>query len=153
MPRHGSIAIDRKAPPFDEFKSIRWLASARSGQHSHERARHHLYVGTGKKRPVDVLIKVTSKPGRVYEQDLENEIATLGTINRELPDSRYFPCCRTRAPRDGRLYLVMSLFDEFPLATTIGAEPARPARRALWRPSRSHGRSRKSIASRFFTSI
>ena len=125
LPRQGSIAIDRKAPPFDEFKSIRWLASARSGQHSHERARHHLYVGTGKKRPVDVLIKVTSKPGRVYEQDLENEIATLGTINRELPDSRYFPHVYKHGHLgDGRLYLVMSLFDEFPLATTVGAEPA-----------------------------
>ncbi len=81
--------------------------------------------GPGKKHPVDVLIKVTSKPGRVYEQDLENEIATLGTINRELPDSRYFPhVYRHGHLGDGRLYLVMSLFDEFPLATTIGTEPA-----------------------------
>jgi serine/threonine protein kinase len=125
VPSHDSVAIDRKAPPFDEFKGIRWLAPARSGQRSHEHVRHHLYVGIGKKNPVNVLIKVTSKPGRVYEQDLENEIATLATINRELPDSRYFPLAYGHGHlEDGRLYLVMSLFDEFPLATTIGTDPA-----------------------------
>jgi hypothetical protein len=52
-----------------------------------------------------------------------NEIATLATINRELPDSRYFPLLwdHGRLP-DGRIFLIMSLFDEWPLATTIGPE-------------------------------
>jgi serine/threonine-protein kinase len=53
-----------------------------------------------------------------------NEIASLSTINRELPDSPYFPVI-TRHGRlpGGRVYLITSLFDELPLATTIGAEP------------------------------
>ena len=54
-------------------------------------ARHQLYVARDKRSRANVLIKVTSKPGLVYEQDLTNEIASLSTINRELPDSRYFP--------------------------------------------------------------
>lgn len=70
-----------------------------------------------------MLIKVTSKPGLVYEQDLTNEIASLSTINRELPDSRYFPVLGEHGRlRDSRVYLTMSHFDEWPLATTIGSE-------------------------------
>jgi serine/threonine protein kinase len=48
---------------------------------------------------------------------------TLSTINRELPDSRHFPLLwdHGRLP-DGRVFLIMSLFDEWPLATTIGPE-------------------------------
>ena len=70
-----------------------------------------------------MLIKVTSKPGLVYEQDLTNEIASLSSINRELPDSRYFPVLGEHGRlRDGRVYLTMSHFDEWPLATTIGPE-------------------------------
>ena len=77
---------------------------------------------------MDLLIKVNAKPGRVYEQDLDNEISSLTTINRELPDSRQFPFIHDHGRLgDGRLYLVTSLFDEFPLATTIGEEPE-PAR-------------------------
>jgi serine/threonine protein kinase len=70
-----------------------------------------------------LLIKITSKPGLVYERDLTNEIASLSTINRELPDSPYFPVLGEHGHlRDGRLYLTMSLFDEWPLATAIGVE-------------------------------
>ena len=70
-----------------------------------------------------MLIKVTSKPGLVYERDLTNEFATLSTVNRELPESRYFPAIGERGRlHDGRVYLTMSCFDEWPLATTIGAE-------------------------------
>lgn len=123
MPGQDPVAIDRKAPPFDKYKGVGWLAPARSGRHAHEQGRHQLYVGTGRDNPVRVLIKVTSKAGLVYERDLGNEIATLETINRELPDSRYFPFAYEHGHLDdGRLYLVMSLFDEFPLATTVGAE-------------------------------
>lgn len=125
MPGQDPVAIDRKAPPFDKYKGIRWLASDRSGRHSHEHGRHQLYVGTGKDNPVHVLIKVTSKPGLVYERNLGNEIATLETINRELPDSRHFPFVYEHGYlHDGRRYLIMSLFDEFPLATIVGAERA-----------------------------
>jgi serine/threonine protein kinase len=120
-----SLAIDRKAAPFDKYKGLRWLAADRSGRDSPEHGRHQLYVGTGKDNPVHVLIKVTSRPGLVYERDLANEIATLETINRELPDSRAFPFVHEHGRlADGRLFLVMSLFDEFPLATIVGEDPA-----------------------------
>ena len=80
-----------KAPPFDRFESIRRLATARSGHASPELARHQLYVGRDKRSQGNVLIKLSTKPGLVYQSNLLNEIATLSTINRELPDSRYFP--------------------------------------------------------------
>jgi serine/threonine protein kinase len=124
VPSQNPIAIDRTSAPFDRYRGIRWLAPARSGHDSHEHARHQLYVGTGKDNPVHVLIKVTSKPGLVYERDLGNEIATLDTINRDLPASRYFPFVYEHGHLDdGRLYLIMSLFDEFPLATIVNTEP------------------------------
>jgi serine/threonine protein kinase len=126
---HGvPIDIDCKSPPFDQFRSIRWLAAARSGREYGEHTRHQLYVARDKRSRANVLIKVTSKPGLVYEQDLTNEIASLSTINRELPDSRYFPVLGEHGRlRDSRVYLTMSCFDEWPLATSIGSEPI-PAR-------------------------
>src|SRR5262249_46471867 len=102
----------------------------RSGHASEEHARHQLYVARDKRSRANVLVKVTSKPGLVYEQDLANEIASLSTINRDLPDSRYFPVLTDHGRlRDDRIYLVMSLFSEGPLATTISSEriPAREA--------------------------
>jgi serine/threonine protein kinase len=122
------IDIDYKSPPFDQFKSVQRLATNRSGHASIEHVRHHLYVGREKRNPVSVLIKLTSRPGLVYQHNLTNEIASLSTINRELPDSRYFPVVQEHGQlRDGRVYLITSLFDEFPLAASIGTErmPAR----------------------------
>ena len=128
MSHSAPIDIDCKSPPFDQFGNIQWLAAARSGHASAEHARHQLYVARDKRSRANVLIKVTSKPGLVYEQNLTNEIASLSTINRELPDSKYFPVLgRHGRLRDDRVYLTMSRFDEWPLATTIGSEriPAR----------------------------
>jgi serine/threonine protein kinase len=128
MSHNAPIDIDCKSPPFDQFTSIHWLAAARSGHTPREHTRHQLYVARDKRTRANVLIKVTSKAGLVYEQDLTNEIAILSTINRELPDSRYFPVLGEHGRlRDGRVYLTMSCFDEWPLATTIGSEriPAR----------------------------
>ncbi|MEO8070676.1 MAG: hypothetical protein ABI652_04695 [Acidobacteriota bacterium] len=123
MPNTPLLGIDGSLPPFDHLKNIQWLAAARSGHRSPTHARHQLYVGREKQNPVSVLIKVTSKPGLVYEHDLGNEISSLSTINSALPDSRYFPVIHDHGRlRDGRLYLISSLFDEFPLATTIGAD-------------------------------
>jgi serine/threonine protein kinase len=122
------IAVDRTAPPFDRFTSIQWLAPVRSGRRSAEHARHHLFVGRDRVSRADLLIKLTSKPGLVYQRDLENEIASLTTINQSLPDSRAFPIVDDHGQlRDGRVYLVTSFFAELPLATVIGAErvPAR----------------------------
>src|SRR5262245_12800932 len=117
------IDVDGKSPPFDELAGVRWLATARSGQASREHARHQLYVGRDKRSRTNVLVKVTSKPGLVYEQELTNEIASLSTINRALPDSRHFPLLWKHGRlHDDRVYLVMSLFDEWPLATTIGPD-------------------------------
>ena len=59
----------------------------------------------------------------VYEQNLINEMASLTTINRELPHSRHFPVLGEHGRlADGRVYLTMSLFDEWPLATAVGSE-------------------------------
>ena len=106
MSHIAPIDIDCKSPPFDQFRSIHRLAAARSGHAVGEHGRHQLYVARDKRSWANVLIKVTSKPGLVYEQDLTNEIASLSTINRELPDSQYFPVLEEHGRlRDGRVYL------------------------------------------------
>src|SRR3954469_12694712 len=125
MPPRDSTDIDFAAPPFDHFKNIERLGTDRSGRSTAEHARHHLFIGRDRRTAANLLIKLTSKPGLIYQTNLSNEIATLTTINRELPDSRHFPFVHEhgRLP-DGRVYLAMSLFDELPLATAIGAERA-----------------------------
>ena len=128
MARTSTTDTSAKLPAFDRFKSLRRLSTDRSGHASPETARHQLYVGRDRRSQGNVLIKVSSKPGLVYQNNLINEIATLSTINRELPDSRYFPFVVEHGRMsDGRIYLAMSLFDELPLAMTIGPEPV-PAR-------------------------
>jgi serine/threonine protein kinase len=123
MPRRDQNDIDGKSPPFDQFKSIQPLATNRSGHRSVEHARHRLYVARDKRSRTSVLIKLTSKPGLVYQDSLANEIASLSTINHELPDSRYFPILGEHGHLpDGRVYLITSLFDELPLATSISPE-------------------------------
>ena len=112
-----------QSPPFKRFASLQRLGADRSGHASVEHVRHQLYVGRDTRTRADALIKVTTKPGLVYEQNLANEIATLTTINRELPDSRSFPLLWDHGRlADGRVFLIMSLFAEWPLATTIGPE-------------------------------
>ena len=82
-----------------------------------------MYVGRDRQTRLHLLVKLATRPGKVYQSDLENEIATLTTINRELPDSRYFPVIDDHGHRsDGRVYLVSTFFDEPPLATAIGTE-------------------------------
>jgi serine/threonine protein kinase len=123
MPGDAPIDIDTRSPPFDRFGGLHRLAAARSGHASEQHARHQLYVARDRQSRANVLIKVTSKPGRVYEQNLTNEIASLTTINRQLPDSRYFPVLGEHGRLgDGRVYLTVSLFDEWPLATAVGSE-------------------------------
>jgi serine/threonine protein kinase len=102
---------------------VRRLSPDRSGHGSSEHVRHQLYVGRDKETRADVLLKVTTRPGLVYEQNLANEMAALSSINRHLPDSRSFPLLLDHGRlADGRLFLIMSLFAELPLATTIGPE-------------------------------
>ena len=117
--------LDRylRSAPFKRFGSIQRLGPDRSGHASVEHVRHQLYVGRDTRTRANALIKVLTKPGLVYEHNLTNEIALLSTINRELPDSRDFPLLwdHGRLP-DGRVFLIMSLFDEWPLATTIGPQ-------------------------------
>jgi serine/threonine protein kinase len=124
MPRIDSaIDFDPKAPPFDQIKGIHRLAQDRRGHVSVETARHHLYVGNDKRSNTSVLIKLTSRPGLVYQDNLKNEIASLSTINRSLPDSQHFPLMREHGRLgDGRVYLIASFFLELPLATAIGKE-------------------------------
>jgi len=122
------IDVDSTSPPFDQFKGIQWLARDRSGHGSAGHARHHLYVARDKHGPARVLIKLSVKPGLIYQANLANEIASLSTINRELPALRYFPIVKDHGTlRDGRVYLITTLFQEFPLSTAIGTEriPAR----------------------------
>jgi len=123
MSDSAPLGIDAKSPPFDQFRGIHRLAAARRGHASAAHARHQLYAARDKRSQANVLIKVTSRPGRVYEHDLVNEIASLTTINRELPDSRHFPVLVEHGRlRDRRAYLATSFFDEWPLATAIGPE-------------------------------
>ena len=124
MPRIDStIDFDAKSPPFDQFKGLHRLGRDRRGDVSAESARHHLYVATDKHSNTSVLIKVTSRPGLTYQENLKNEIATLLTINRSLPESRYFPVIREHGKlRDSRIYIIESFFLELPLATAIGKE-------------------------------
>jgi serine/threonine-protein kinase len=120
--------IDRGAPPFDRFRGLHHLSSERSGHASIDHVRHRLYAGRDKRTNANMLIKLSAKPGLVYQQPLANEIASLTTINRELARSRYFPLLDDHGQlRDGRRYLVITLFDELPLETVIGPEriPAR----------------------------
>jgi serine/threonine protein kinase len=117
-----------QSAPFKRFRSIQRLGPDRSGHASVEHVRHQLYVGRDTASHADALIKVTTKPGLVYQQNLTNEIATLSTVNRQLPDSRYFPLLWDHGRlSDGRAFLITSLFSEWPLATTIGPE-RRPER-------------------------
>jgi serine/threonine protein kinase len=121
MASRDTIGIDGKAPPFDQFAQIRWIDPERNAHRSPEHVRHQLYVARPKSNPINVLIKVAAKPGAVYQKDLSNEISTLTTINEALPDSRYFPFLHDHGELDdGRVYLISSLFDEFPLATVVG---------------------------------
>ena len=126
MPRN--VPVEFKDPPFDQLKTIQRLSTDRRGQGSTEHARHQLYVARDRETLASVLVKLTSKPGLVYQTNLLNEIASLSTISRELPESPYFPVLKGHGQLPGgRVYLITSMFDEFPLATTIGTEPI-PAR-------------------------
>jgi len=125
MPRtDAALDPDFRSPPFDQFKGIQRLAKDRRGHVSVEYARHQLYVGIDKQRRTSVLIKITSRPGITYQHNLENEIASLLKIGRAIPESPYFPEVREHGKlRDGRVYMVSSFFDEFPLANAINTEP------------------------------
>jgi serine/threonine protein kinase len=128
MPRRDAIDSELHTPRFERFRNIQRLGADRSGHASVEHVRHQLYVARDTQSRANVLIKLTTKPGLVYQRTLTNEIETLTTINRELPDSRVFPVLWDHGTLpDGRAFLVMSLFDEWPLATTIGPE-RRPER-------------------------
>lgn len=116
-----ALDFDPSQEPFTHYTALQRLSSDRSGHGS--APRHLLYVARDKRTNVRVLFKLTAKPGLIYQQNLLNEIATLTTINRELPRSHYFPLISEHGHlKDGRVLLVISLFDEFPLATSIGAE-------------------------------
>jgi serine/threonine protein kinase len=118
------MRAELKEPPFDQLKNIQPLSPHRRGQGSMEHARHQLYVARDRQSSSSVLVKLTSKPGIVYQNNLLNEIASLSTINRELPQSPYFPVIRRHGQMSGgRVYVIMSLFDELPVATTIAPEP------------------------------
>jgi serine/threonine protein kinase len=112
-----------QSPRLKRLRNVERLSTDRSGHASVEHVRHQLYVGQDRETNGRALLKVTTRPGIVYEQNLENEAGVLATINRELPASRHFPLLLERGRlRDGRMFVLMSFFDEWPLATTIGPE-------------------------------
>jgi serine/threonine protein kinase len=112
-----------ESPRLRRLTNVRRLSSDRSGHASVEHVRHQLFVARDKETRAEVLLKVTTKPGVVYEQNLANEGAVLATINRALPDSPHFPLLLDEGRlADGRMFVLMSLFPEWPLATSIGPE-------------------------------
>ena len=144
MPHNGFVAsrnvpaVDLQSPRLRRLRNVHRLGQERSGHASVEHVRHQLYVGQDRETNGRALLKVTTRPGIVYEQNLANEAAALSTINRELPASRQFPLLLDHGRvRDGRMFVLMSFFDEWPLATTIGPER---------RPDRLVGHLRTSIA-------
>lgn len=111
-------------PPLDRYRNVQRLPTDRGGRAAGDHGRHRLFIVRDPDRRANLLVKITAKPGLVYERDLSNEMETLARINRELPDALHFPFLEDhgRLP-DGRIYVAMSCFDEWPLATTIGPEP------------------------------
>ena len=129
MSHNGRVAgrdlfpAELHSPQLKRLRNVQRLGTERSGHASVEHVRHQLYVGQDVETNGRALLKVTTRPGIVYEQNLVNEAGVLSTINRELPTSRHFPLLLDHGRvRDGRMFVLMSFFDEWPLATTIGAE-------------------------------
>lgn len=111
------------SPRLKRLRNVDRLGSERSGHASLEHVRHQLFVAQDIETNSRALLKVTTRPGIVYEQNLVNEAAVLSTINSELPASRYFPLLLDQGHlQDGRMFVLMSFFDEWPLATIIGEE-------------------------------
>jgi serine/threonine protein kinase len=127
-----------QSPQLKRLRNVQRLGTDRSGHASVDHVRHQLYVGRDLQTNGRALLKVTTRPGLVYEQNLVNEAAVLTTINTELPAVRYFPLLLDHGRvRDGRMFVLMSFFDEWPLATTIGEER---------RPDRLVGHLRTTLA-------
>ncbi|MFN7981586.1 MAG: protein kinase [Vicinamibacterales bacterium] len=123
MPRQEPLGIDTSEAPFDRLKGVRVLGTNRSGRDSAAHARHQLYVGRDRATSAQMLVKVTTRPGVFYERNLANEADVLAAINRALPASRTFPVLVDRGRlKDGRLFLMTYLFEEFALAMSISAE-------------------------------
>jgi serine/threonine protein kinase len=132
------LSAELQSPQLKRLRNVQRLGSDRSGHASVEHVRHQLYVAQDLETNSRVLLKVTTRPGIVYEQNLVNEAGVLSTINNELSASRHFPLLLDHGRvRDGRMFVLMSFFDEWPLATTIGAER---------RPDRLVGYLRTSLA-------
>jgi serine/threonine protein kinase len=111
------------SPQLKRLRNIGRLGAERSGHASVEHVRHQLFVAQDMETNSRALLKMTTRPGIVYEQNLVNEAAVLSAINRELPASRHFPLLLDQGHlRDGRMFVLMSFFDEWPLATIIGEE-------------------------------
>ena len=117
------ISADDLRTQLRRLRNVQRLSKDRSGHASIDHVRHQLYVGQDAETNARALLKVTAKPGLVYEQNLVNEAAALSNINTNLPASRHFPLLLEHGRlHDGRMFVLMSFFDEWPLATAIGPE-------------------------------
>ena len=85
------IPAELQSPQLKRLRNVQRLGTERSGHASVDHVRHQLYVGRDLETNGRALLKVTTRPGIVYEQNLVNEAAVLSTINNELPASRHFP--------------------------------------------------------------
>ena len=115
-------SMPRRRPSINSRAFIGWRRTAAATRHASTPGTISMW-GPTSTPCTSVLIKIPSRPGLVYQENLKNEIASLLTINRSLPESRYFPFIRDHGQlRDGRVYLIASFFLELPLATAIGKE-------------------------------
>ena len=99
MSDDAPIDIDPSSPTLRSVRGLHWLAAVRSGHASAQHARHQLYVARDRQSRANMLIKVTSKPGLVYEQNLINEMASLTTMDpRACPLAALSRARGTRTP-------------------------------------------------------
>ena len=123
VPGSNVSPSELSSPRLKRLRNVDRLGRERSGHASIDHVRHQLFVAQDVETNARALLKVTTRPGIVYEQNLVNEAAVLSTINSELPTSRHFPLLLDQGHlQDGRMFVLMSFFDEWPLATIIGEE-------------------------------
>src|SRR5688500_3083824 len=85
------LSVELQSPRLRRPRNVQRLDKERSGHTSVAHGRHQLYVGQDRETNGRALLKITTRAGIVYEQNLVNEAGVLATINRELPASRHFP--------------------------------------------------------------
>ena len=80
-----AVTAELHSPQLKRLRNVQCLGTERSGHASVDHVRHQLYVGQDLETNGRALLKVTTRPGIVYEQNLVNEAGYLrnqqGTAN------------------------------------------------------------------------